>query len=190
MVINKVLQKNKIIVAIVMMLMLLISTLKLNTYARTELDVPLPENEGYWFLTEVTTKSGQNQGDKQYFYYTSNNKMFYNPTSGNIEGQQIKLYQLLTEDTEWYYGGVTEEIISDKINTENTHYIYEIIRSNFTIYYIDGEAVFFSVLTQVDPLTQMTPLIRGISPFLIGLLIALVGFWKAWQFLFKTLRKA
>ena len=186
---NKVSQKT--IVAIVMMLMLLISTLKLNTYARTELDVlPLPENEGYWFLTEVTTKSGQNQGDKQYYYYTSNKKMYYNPTSGDIEGQEIKYYRLITKDTEWEFRWETDKIRSEKINTENTYYKYEIIRSNFTIYYINGETVFFSVLTQVDPLTQMTPLIRGISPFLIGLLIALVGFWKAWQFLFKTLRKA
>ncbi len=73
-----------------------------------------------------------------------------------------------------------------------------ILQSNANIYTdFDKTSVFFSppitlsrVLDQHPPLTLMSPLIRGISPFLIGLLIALVGFWKAWQFLSRTLRKA
>ena len=46
------------------------------------------------------------------------------------------------------------------------------------------------VLKENPPLSLMSPLIRGIIPYLIGLVIASVGFWKAWQFLSKTLQKA
>ena len=187
--INKVSRENKIIVSIVI-IMILISTLKIKAYARKELDVPLPENKGYWVLIEITTKSGIDEGDKQYYYYTSENKMLYNPTTKKLEGEGIKLYQLLTADTEWIFISEVEEV--GNLYNETEEYIYEIVRSNYTIYYIDEETVFFSILSstlnQHPPLYLMSPQIRGISPFLIGSLVVLVGFWKGFQFLYKTLQ--
>ena len=111
------------------------------------------------------------------------------PKSGGsgIQGLSLRLNKWLPDLQEW---GQTE-------NRE--FYFKEILQSNVNIYSDAYKtSVFFSppklilppVLTQHQPLTLMTPQIRGISPFLIGLLVALVAFWKACQFLFKTLRKA
>lgn len=80
------------------------------------------------------------------------------------------------------------------------HGFDEILQSSHDIYTDSSlTSVFFSAtrktpmqetLTQHPPLTLMNPLIRGISPYLIGLLIVLAGFLKGLQLLFKTLRKA
>ena len=108
-------------------------------------------------------------------------------TDGYIKGKYCYI-----DDIEWS---------SHTYTTQKSYPYHDILLSTHDIYTDRSLTdVFFSAtremstiqktLTQHPPHTQMSPLIRGISPFLIGLLIALVGFSKALQFLFKTLRKA
>ena len=72
---------------------------------------------------------------------------------------------------------------------------FTFLKSNCPVYDTEGK-VFFSVtplaqvVSKVELTQGITTTIVGLVKLLIPLLIFLVGFWKAWAFLSKTLRQA
>ena len=186
----KVSNKNKIIVSIIIMLMMLIimsvSSLAWVGYPNT----PSSELFDESYIYQVIYDHGS---DVIYLAVSQTPFYIYQDRWNNYRIRTSSdIYTIKYENGNWDYWrnlgtgqhpGITEIL-------ESTHDVY----TDSTL-----QDVFFSAtriiptletLTKHPPLTLMTPLIRGIIPFLIGLLIASVGFWKAWQFLFKTLRKA
>ena len=195
MVINKVSQKNKIIVSIIIILMMLII---MNVSSLAFEWAPYPECETredyiYKCIIYRPDKEGFTQKSTIHLLATEG-PMYYKDGVIRTANKSIDYYA-------WYeYTGWGNWMNTMSLQVGQWHEDSKILYSNHDIY-TDSTLtdVFFSAtrqtpmqetLTKHPPLTLMSPLIRGISPFLIGLLIALVGFSKALQFLFKTLRKA
>lgn len=197
MVINKVSNKNKIIVSIIIMLMMLIimsvSSLAWVGYPETGY-----EDTHQMFIAEEKTtgdifairkkEEGFNTNKSWFTILTfSSDKQVRSYYDTSYTGQIFKKHKWLPNLQEW---GEEQEV--------NEIYIKSILQSNIDIYSnYDKTSVFFSppitltrVLDQHPPLSLMSPQIVGLLPYLIGLLIVSVGFWKAWQFLSKTLQKA
>ncbi|NMD38392.1 MAG: hypothetical protein GYA87_06925 [Christensenellaceae bacterium] len=114
-----------------------------------------------------------------------------NPYSTRIRSSS-KLYVLKYDNGNWLYWmspGSTQGIAFEDI-LQSTHDIYTDSSLTSVFFSATRKTPMQETLTQHPPLTLMTPLIRGISPYLIGLLIVLAGFLKGLQLLFKTLHKA
>jgi hypothetical protein len=195
---NKVSQKTIVVIIIIMLMSvtLSVSSLAWEGYPDTGYEETYP----MFIATEKTTG---NIYAGRTIYAGKNDSFFCLYDYGDGEGNKIRVYSPYTtikwEGLRMYKWLPDIQEWGEQEKRDN--YLFgQILQSNVDIYSDkDKTSVFFSletlsplrrVLTQHPPLTLMTPLMRGIIPYLIGLLIALVGFWKAWQFLFKTLRKA
>ncbi len=184
MVINKVSQKNKLRVSIIIMLMMLVimsvSSLAWEDFPDT------PDSEEYNY--------------EEYIYQLIYDRGTYGPIllvsetpfyiqTGDCVKSSTGAYQYQYRDGNWNY--VTKRTMGMTFD--------EILQSTHDIYMDDTlTEVFFSppkvttlvqVLNQRPPLSLMSPQIVGLLPYLIGLMIALAAFWKGWQFLSRTLRK-
>lgn len=197
MVINKVSQKNKIIVSIIIMLLMPIimslSSMAWEGYPDTgfeetyQMCIAEEKTTGDIYAVRINTP-GKDENRDWFAIIFGDEITAYYYTTKTPNGLRIQRW--LPDIQEWGESNYTKFFEFNSI-----------LQSNANIYTdYDKTDVFFSpppppitlsrVLSQQPPLTLMTPLIRGISPYLIGLVIASVGFWKGWQFLSKTLRKA
>ena len=183
---NKVPQKTILAIILVMLMYITmsVSSLAWDGYPDTPISDKYDNSYKYQVIFihggTIWMKISQNP-----FYYTKdrwNNKRI---------GSSSTQHRLEYVNGNWeYWGNVgTQEAGFNKI-LESTHDIYT--DSSLTDVFFSATRIIptLETLTKHPPLTLMSHQLRGIIPFLIGLLIALVAFWKAWQFLFKTLRKA
>jgi len=147
-----------------------------------------------------------NEYDSSFIYQVilskgNNTMLVVSQTKFYKEGDMLSEDRIRTSSTIHVLNYINEDwVYSGSLVSSQGVYFDEIIQSTHNIYMDETlTSVFFSAtrktpmqkaLTQRPPLSLMSPLIRGISPFLIGLLIALVAFLKGLQLLFKTLRKA
>ena len=73
---------------------------------------------------------------------------------------------------------------------QSTHDIYTDSSLTDVFFSATRKTPMQETLTQYPPLSLMKPLISGISPFLIGMIIFGITIWKALSFIIKTLRGA
>ena len=185
--------KSKKLLFVILIIFVLTLILNLGVYATSVPKPNEPYTYPYWIIFE--RNGGLNMWESKYPIKVS-------LSNGQLDSWCISGPALKWKVGNWYIlrsktideGGTTYS----RINADDSNILY----ANHDIVNISNDTVFFSktlpvsqkdlkeVLEENPPLTLMTPLIRGIIPFLIGLLIASVAFWKGWQFLFKTLRKA
>ena len=186
--------KSKKLIFVILLIFIITLILNLGVYATSVPRPSEPYTYPYWIIFE--SASG----------YLSMCESRY-PIKVSLKSGKLDSFHRAGPAFFWY---VDNWNIYNSIYTDNGGNDYKecnatgdtILYANHDILNYYNDTVFFSktlpvyhkdlkeVLEENPPLTLMSPLIRGISPFLIGLLIALVAFWKAWQFLFKTLRKA
>lgn len=195
----------KIISFIVFWMLIMIILNCIGTVAKAEEYPP----EGYEYY--IRYRSTKNIDVKLYtrkpvlLKYTSDNPYRYYIVSENtdIDGY---IYNESTDEWDYYnntylldgYYILTKEFGSFPvgfIKTNDGGEEVNIYESNYDVYRIDGN-VFFSpplpplrkALQNQNLLQNLILPLRGLIPYLIGFLILLVAFWKAWQFLLQQLR--
>ena len=115
--------------------------------------------------------------EKEVLYFT-------NLTELNL---QANVYNLVGNDWE-YITSINDKIYRYGNSAYKSINSSEIFYSTQDVIDLGDGSVFFFKGSWMK-MKMIRPLL-GMIPFLIGLLIASVAFLKAWQFLFKTLRKA
>ena len=184
MVINKVSQKTIVAIIIIILLSIImsVSSLAWEGYPNT----PISDKYDNSYIYQVIFKWGNNiwmvvSQNPFYRSYTYNDKL--------ETGSTVHLIKYVNGNWEYYSNLGTVGKAYDEI-LQSTHDIYTNSTKSNVFFSATRLTTIQKTLIQHPPLSLMNPLIRGITPFLIGLVIALVAFWKAWKFLFKTLRKA
>ncbi len=110
-------------------------------------------------------------------------------TSNNLKDNlKIKIYELDGEDWEYIKSNSGSEIYYHGGNATNSINNTDILYSTLDVIDLTDGSVFFLKGSWMK--AAMTRPILGMVPYLIGLVIVLVGFWKGLQLLFKTLQRA
>ena len=186
--------KSKKLVFVILFIFIITLILNLGVYATTVPEPNEPYTYPYWIIYE-DQYGGLKMIESKY-------PIKVGLKNGNLDNWRISGPRFGWRVESWtIYNSVPTDLGEPNYSVTNADGS-TILYANHDIVNISNDTVFFSktlpvshkdlkeVLEENPPLGLMSPLIRGISPFLIGLLIVLVAFWKAWQFLFKTLRKA
>mgnify|MGYP001076153743 CR=1 FL=1 len=191
---NKVSQKTIVAIILIMLMSITLSVSSLAFEWATYPERETRETYTYKCIIYRPDKEGFTQKSTIHLLATQGPMYYKNGTIYSSSGKSVDYYPWY-EDTGWGNWMNTMSLQVGKWHEDS-----RILYSNHDIYSDSTLTdVFFSAtrltpiqktLTQHPPLTLMSHQIVGIIPYLIGLLIALVAFWKAWQFLFKTLRKA
>jgi hypothetical protein len=136
-------------------------------------DYPTPPNSACTYVTYRATNGGE------YFY--SNSPFYIRGTVCTTDGSIKYTYRV---DTDVW------------VNYINVPYSSSITYSNVDLYYEDGTTLFLSAPIIPPALVQgmmganLLTSILPILPIILGTLVLLIGFWKAWRTLLRMLSQA
>ena len=128
------------------------------------------------------------------YYNEETDKLHYSVK--DTSGTGVFMYQFCNFKKSGALVG-TNNIYTSNYPIGGNYDLSKVIYSSFDLTDVDGNILFpktaltlAQTLEMEKPVEKFQTMIVGIIPYLIAFLIGLVAFWKAWQLLFKELRKA